>query len=123
MFNICELTASLCQDNRKLRVGRREGDGEGGRGRGREMERERGGEREREKKGGGGGKESGCFHSRDSMQEVLGRCTVDVRVCASPGRDRDVDEKKMRGEDTSTPDASNKPPPPSTRRGRKRGMK
>ena len=61
--------------------------------------------------------------SCDSMQEVLGRCAVDIRVCASPGRDRDVDEKRLKGEDigTGTPDASNKPAPPSTRRGRKRG--
>ena len=56
IFNICELTDSLCQDNRKKesrerRVGRREGDrgGEGGGGGG-------GREGEEERK-----KESGCL--------------------------------------------------------------
>ena len=55
------------------------------------------------------------------MQEVLGRCTVDIRVCASPGRDRDVDEKRVRGEDTGPTDGPDKPSTPTTRRGRKRG--
>ena len=56
-----------------------------------------------------------------SLQEVLGRCTVDVRVCASPGRDRDVDEKRIRGEPTIPSNGRDKPAPPTTRRGRKRG--
>lgn len=54
------------------------------------------------------------------MQDVIGRATVDIRVCASPGRDRDVDEKRASGETNSpnvVPD-----PPPTSRRGRKRGI-
>ena len=53
--------------------------------------------------------------------EVLGRCTVDVRVCASPGRDRDVDEKRLKGEVVDSPNDLDQSAPPTTRRGRKRG--
>ena len=44
-------------------------------------------------------------------------------MCASPGRDRDVDEKKMKGEaaSNSSVDPDN-PDPPDTQRGRKRGI-
>lgn len=56
-----------------------------------------------------------------SMHEVVGRCTVDIRVCASPGRDREVDEKKVKGESTAGPPSGPDNPDPPTRRGRKRG--
>ena len=122
-FSPCRLTA---ESERRERGG----DGEI------EIEKERKKERKRERKREREGRERrGVEEKREiegeivlnpvvSVQEVLGRCTVDIRVCASPGRDRDVDEKRLRGEDTDTgpPDPSNKPAPPSTRRGRKRGM-
>ena len=64
-----------------------------------------------------------CVTYMYSLQrEVLGRCTVDIRVCASPGRDRDVDERRMKGEVVDSPNGSDQPAPPTTRRGRKRGI-
>ena len=58
------------------------------------------------------------FHTHAYMyshMQVLGRCTVDIRVCASPGRDRGADERKMAGEVTSTEEVV-------PRRTRKRGQ-
>ena len=50
-----------------------------------------------------------------SGSEVLGRCTLDIRVCASPSRDRNVDEEKKKKEGLNeTTEAS--------RNGRKRGI-
>ena len=52
---------------------------------------------------------------------VLGRCTVDIRVCASPGRDRSSDERKLMGEGTSSDNIDGSKAGVTTRRGRKRG--
>ena len=56
--------------------------------------------------------------SFSSDMKVVGRATLDVRVCASPGRDKAVEEKK-RGVASVGPDEG----PPERRRGRKRGRR
>ena len=48
---------------------------------------------------------------------MLGRCTMDIRVCCSPGRDRDVELKKKNKDATDV----GKLPVSQTRSGRKRG--
>ena len=37
---------------------------------------------------------SPCRTSCMQQLQIMGRCTVDIRVCASPGRDRGVDERR-----------------------------
>lgn len=58
---------------------------------------------------------------------MLGRCTLDIRVCASPSRDSNVNEKrKQKEKENSTADdkESEDPlsPPPPQSNGRKRGV-
>ena len=53
-----------------------------------------------------------------SDSQVLGRATMDIRVCASLGRDRDVDEKKK---NRLPSNASNEEPVALPKSGRKRG--
>ena len=57
-----------------------------------------------------------CF----SDANVWGRATLDVRVCASPGRDKTVDERKVRQKRGVV--SEEEPVRGAGRRGRKRGQ-
>ena len=58
-------------------------------------------------------------HHTHSSSQVLGRCTVDIRVCACPGRNRDVDEKLL--DQRLCSGRQDAQAGVMTRRGRKRG--
>ena len=58
-----------------------------------------------------------------STLQVLGRAVLDARVCASPGRDRDLDETRLLSHATSPISPVSLSPSPAgegTKRGRKR---
>ena len=53
---------------------------------------------------------------------MLGRCVRDVRVCSSPGRDREKDESKVAKQQRGGDPLSSDNPPPA-KRARKRGQR
>lgn len=57
-----------------------------------------------------------------SSGQVIGRAVVDARVCASPGRDRDIDETRMHPHAASPTSPLSLSPSPGEgpKRGRKR---